>query len=447
MMKLIMISISIIIMIKNLKMIKLIIQNYIFFMFLILLFNYNLTNFYWSKIYYIFSFDNINFNLTLLTIWILSLSLMSSNIILNNKFFKKFILLIMMLMLFLMMCFLSINMLMFYIFFESSLIPIMMLIMGWGTQINRIQASMYMLFYTLFGSLPLFIMIIYLKMKFSSMMFNMMILNSNLNNLNFIMYLMLIIAFMIKMPLYFIHLWLPKAHVEAPISGSMILAGIMLKLGSYGMLRFMMILPMMFMKFNYLIIMISLMGSLYASLICINQIDLKIIVAYSSVVHMSLLNSSLMTMNYWGYSGSFLMMLAHGLCSSIFFNIVNLNYERIKSRNLIFNKGMINILPSLSLWWFLISASNFSAPPSLNFFSELMLLNSLVIWSKSIIIILMLTAFFSTCYSVYIYSINQHGNNLINLFNFKMINCHEFLIILLHWFPLNFMFINMNIFI
>nr|AHA52520.1 NADH dehydrogenase subunit 4 [Eumacrocentrus sp. QL-2013] len=447
MMKLFMFLLSFLMIFKLIYYMKLIIQNYILIFMLILIFNFNLYNFYWSKLYYIFSMDNISFNLLILTCWILSISLLSSNKMIFEKFNNNFIFLIILLLLILMMFFMSMNLMMFYIYFESSLIPIMLLIMGWGMQINRIQASMYMLFYTLFGSLPLFLMIIFLFKKFNFIMLNIMLLNYSFFINNIFMYFMLIMAFLIKMPMYFIHLWLPKAHVESPISGSMILAGIMLKLGSYGMFRLMPIFPLMFLNLNYLILMISIMGGIYASLICMNQIDLKVIVAYSSIVHMSILMSSMMTLFNWGYSGSFMMMIAHGLCSSAMFCLVNINYERIHSRNLLINKGMLNLFPSLTLWWFLICSSNFSAPPSLNLISEIMLWNSLISWFKFNMIMLILIAFFSTYYSIYMYSYSQHGLLNLNLLKIKFINCREFIILFLHWVPLNFLFLNLNILI
>nr|ACY09443.1 NADH dehydrogenase subunit 4 [Diachasmimorpha longicaudata] len=394
-------------------------------------------NYYWSNINYLMGIDYISFSLIFLTLWIMILSIYSfnkKNILFMNIMIFMLITLI--------MTFCSMNMIIFYIFFETSLIPITLIIMGWGYQIDRIQASMYMLFYTLFGSLPLLIMIMYIYLKMNNLMMNILWMK-NMQSNNFLFFIMMNLAFFIKMPIYLTHLWLPKAHVEAPIMGSMILAGVMLKLGSYGMYRSLLIFPKMMMNFNTCMIIISLMGSLITSLICMNQSDLKIIVAYSSIVHMSMLLASMFTLMKMSFKGSLMMMIAHGLCSSGLFFLVNLNYEQLKSRNLFINKNMLNISPSMTLWWFLLCTANFSAPTSLNLFSEILMLNSLIQWNKLLIMMIIMTSFFSTCYSIFLYSSPQY-NKLSLLFNYKNINMKNFLIITMHWLPLNFMFFNMN---
>nr|QKZ95157.1 NADH dehydrogenase subunit 4 [Habrobracon hebetor] len=420
----------------------------IFFMLtLMMIFLNNFLNYYWNLIYYNFGFDNLSFSLVLLTFWISALSMIS-----NNKLIKfknlKFMQLMIILMMMMIYTFSSINMIIFYIFFEISLIPIILIIMGWGFQIDRIQASMYMMFYTLFGSLPLLIFIIFLFYNNYTLMFNILYFNNFLMNYNnLIFYLMLNLAFFIKMPMYFLHVWLPKAHVEAPISGSMILAGVMLKLGSYGIYRTMNIFLNMYLNYGKFMILINLMGSLIGSLICLNCSDMKIIIAYSSVVHMSLMLAGMMTLFNMSFKGSILMMVAHGLCSSGLFYISNLNYERIKSRNIFINKNMMNIFPSLTLWWFLICSSNFSAPFSLNLFSEIFLFNSLIQWNIFLILIIVLISFFSTCYSIFLYAFSQYGKMNFNMYNFNNINCKEYNMMILHWLPLNIIFIDMNIFI
>nr|UBA16593.1 NADH dehydrogenase subunit 4 [Euthalia pratti] len=388
-----------------------------------------------NNLSYMFGCDMISYGLILLSIWISSLMVMASESLYKNKFYSNlFLYNIIFLLVMLYLTFSVMNLFLFYLFFESSLIPTLMLIIGWGYQPERLQAGMYLLFYTLFASLPLLMGIFYIYQEINYMM--MYFLKFYDYNL-FMLYLCLIMAFLVKMPMYFVHLWLPKAHVEAPISGSMILAAIMLKLGGYGLLRVMIILQKINFKMGYIWVVISLIGGFYISLKCFCQIDMKSLIAYSSVAHMSVVIGGIMTMNYWGYMGSYILMIGHGLCSSGMFCLSNMNYERLNSRSLFMNKGMMNFMPSMSLWWFLLMSSNMAAPPSLNLMGEISLINSLVSWSWLSMIMLMSISFFSAGYSLYLYSYTQHGKYNMSIYSFYSGTSREYLMLMLHWLPLN----------
>ncbi|UNH49941.1 NADH dehydrogenase subunit 4 (mitochondrion) [Helicoverpa zea] len=384
---------------------------------------------------YMLSCDIMSYGLIMLSIWISVLMIMASENLYKMNFFLNFFLFnIIFLLIMLYLTFSTMNMFLFYLFFEGSLIPTLMLIIGWGYQPERIQAGMYLLFYTLFVSLPLLMGIFYLYNEMQSMMiYFLKFMNLNI----YMLYFSMIMAFLVKMPMYFVHLWLPKAHVEAPVSGSMILAGIMLKLGGYGLLRLMIFLQEINMKLNYIWIVISLIGGFYISLKCFSQIDIKSLIAYSSVAHMSIVISGIMVMNYWGFIGSYILMIGHGLCSSGMFCLANISYERLHSRSLYINKGMMNFMPSMSLWWFLLMSSNMAAPPSLNLMGEISLINSLMSWSWVSMFMLMMISFFSAGYSLYLYSFVQHGKYYSGVYSYYTGVSREYLMLILHWLPLN----------
>nr|UUA64754.1 NADH dehydrogenase subunit 4 [Leguminivora glycinivorella] len=405
------------------------------FLLMFLFMNLSMSLYNFSNLSYMFGCDMISFGLILLSIWICGLMLMASENLFKVKFYINFFLFnIIFLLIMLYMTFSVMNLFMFYLFFEGSLIPTLLLIMGWGYQPERIQAGLYLLFYTLFASLPLLLGIFFI---FNSENFIMIYFLKFLNLDMYLLYFSMIMAFLVKMPMYFVHLWLPKAHVEAPVSGSMILAGIMLKLGGYGLLRVMIFLQQVGLKFNFIWIVISLLGGFYVSLNCFCQVDIKSLIAYSSVAHMSLVIGGIMTMSYWGFMGSYVLMIGHGLCSSGMFCLANINYERLHSRSLYINKGMMNFIPSMSLWWFLLMSSNMAAPPSLNLMGEIMLINSLVSWCWFSMIFLMLISFFSAGYSLYLYSYTQHGKYYCGIYSFYTGVSREYLMLLLHWLPLN----------
>nr|YP_009485586.1 NADH dehydrogenase subunit 4 [Amblythyreus gestroi]AVZ00722.1 NADH dehydrogenase subunit 4 [Amblythyreus gestroi] len=398
---------------------------------------------FYSSLSYSFGGDLVSMCMIFLSFWIIFLMILASGSVFNNFNYKnEFIMVNLLLLLFLIFSFSTTNLFLFYLFFESSLIPTLFLIYGWGYQPERLSAGYYLLFYTLFASLPLLICIFYIMSVNFSAFYALMKVDCNIY-----IYISLILAFMVKMPMIFTHFWLPSAHVEAPVSGSMILAGVLLKLGGYGLFRVFMFMYGYGMNYNYFWVSLSLYGMLLVGVLCLSQIDMKSLIAYSSVAHMGLVLCGIMTLNYWGLMGSLVMMIGHGLCSSGLFCLANINYERTSSRSFFINKGMLTLMPSMSMFWFILCSNNMASPPSMNLLGEIMLMNSVMSWSSLSFIFLSLASFFSCCYSIYLYSYVQHGFVYSGFKSLTFCNLREYSLILFHILPLNMLVFKADIFV
>ena len=351
------------------------------------------------------SYDLLRKSLVLLSIWLIMLMIIAQ----KRVNYKKLLLINMIVLLVrLVFTFNTTNIIIFYFFFEWSLIPIFFIIIGWGYQPERLKASLSLFFYTLFASLPLLISIVIIINWSGSVKLRIIITQGMPNFL----WTITVLAFLVKFPMYFVHLWLPKAHVEAPVSGSIILAGVLLKLGGYGIIRLIRVTNIRIISSQ--IIALALIGGGILGVLCIVQRDIKVVIAYSSVVHIALVIAGRLRLTKWGFEGVLIIILAHGVCSSGIFAAANMIYERRHSRRFFFNSGLLNRRAIFRIVWFVLIVANFGGPFTYNLLGEILLilnLSSLTINSLSVILFL---SFFSAAYRLILYrSTNQGqtGNN------------------------------------
>ena len=324
---------------------------------------------------------------------------------------------------FLILFFFSSETFILYIMFELSVIPIFTIIIGWGYQRERVEASLSLIFYTITASLPLLGSFIYMFFYTISnkLIYYDFLITLNSSNLMKLIIFCLMAAFLVKLPIFRVHLWLPKAHVEAPVFGSMILAAILLKLGRFGILTF---FPFLFLDNVNIFISLRMVGGVLVRILCIRLVDLKIVIAYSSVSHIGCVLIPVIIRRNLSLRGGVLLIIAHGIRSSAIFLMSYNLYQMNFSRRLLLTKGILVFSSSLSLIWFLILIINMAAPPTLNLLAEILVISRVLFQSKINPLLLILIILAGSAYSLIIYSSSIQGTKIICLNN-KVITLRE----------------------
>nr|UMB50256.1 NADH dehydrogenase subunit 4 [Chiloglanis sp. 'Lubudi'] len=386
--------------------------------------------------------DPLSTPLLVLTCWLLPLMILASQNHIKTEPIarqRSYITLLASLQTFLIMAFGATEIIMFYVMFEATLIPTLIIITRWGNQAERLSAGTYFLFYTLAGSLPLLVALLLLHQNLGTLSMLIIQYSPPLSLASWgdkIWWAGCLIAFLVKMPLYGVHLWLPKAHVEAPVAGSMVLAAILLKLGGYGMMRMMIILDPLSKELVYPIIALALWGVVMTGSICLRQTDLKSLIAYSSVSHMGLVAGGILIQTPWGFTGALVLMIAHGLVSSALFCLANTTYERTHSRTMILARGLQLIFPLTATWWFISNLANLALPPLPNLMGELTIITAMFNWSPWTLALTGAGTLITAAYSLYLFLMTQRGPLPQHIINLQPFHTREHLLMTLHLLPL-----------
>ncbi len=319
--------------------------------------------------------------------------------------------------------------LLFYVFFEATLIPMYIIIGVWGGP-RRVYAAFKFFLYTLAGSLLMLIALLYLYFQsggsFDILTWHKLPLGSQAQTLLFFAFLA---AFSVKVPMWPVHTWLPDAHVEAPTGGSVVLAAIMLKLGAYGFLRFSMpITPDAAHQWSWLIIAMSLIGVVYIGLVALVQQDMKKLVAYSSIAHMGFVTLGFFIFNELGMAGGLVQMISHGFVSGAMFLSIGVLYDRVHSREIASYGGVVNTMPKFAAFALFFAMANCGLPATAGFVGEWMVILGTVKYSFWLGAIAATALIFGAAYSLWMYKRVYFGavtNDEVK--NLSDINAREFL--------------------
>ena len=394
------------------------------------LFQY-VTKFFWIPIFNInfsLGLDGISLFFILLTTLLIPLCLLASWNSVNTQV-KNYLILFLLMEFFLIGVFCVLDLLLFYIFFESVLIPMYLIIGIWGSRERKIRAAYFFFLYTLLGSVLMLLAILYIYYQVGTTDYEILLTFSFSKLEQYILWFAFFASFATKVPMIPVHLWLPEAHVEAPTAGSVILAGVLLKLGTYGFIRFSFpLFPEACFYFAPFVYSLSVLGIIYTSFTAIRQTDFKRIIAYTSVAHMNLVMVGLFSFNVIGLEGAILQSLSHGFVASALFLLIGVVYDRHHTRMVQYYGGLVHTMPLYILFFLFFTMANIGLPGTGSFVGEFLILTGSFKTNTTIAFLSGTGMVIGGCYSLWLFNRVAYGNLKTQYFkNFLDLNKREFL--------------------